>query len=83
VYCQQSHNGATGAAGGGFSVQDDAVTNSHRLGNVVADYLLPQGYPDSVAPQYATYMGWRGVQYFFGGEDAGTETFGLQTPSRS
>lgn len=30
-------------------------------------YLLPEGFPDSVAPQYARYMGWRGVQYFFGG----------------
>ena len=26
-----------------------------------------QGFPESVAPQYASYMGWRGVQYFFGG----------------
>ncbi len=26
-----------------------------------------QGFPESVAPQYAQYMGWRGVQYFFGG----------------
>lgn len=29
--------------------------------------LAPQGYPEAVAPQYASYMGWRGVQYFFGG----------------
>lgn len=26
-----------------------------------------QGFPDSVGPQYAQYMAWRGVQYFFGG----------------
>ena len=30
-------------------------------------YLLPQGFPASVAPQYSPYMAWRGVQYFFGG----------------
>ena len=30
-------------------------------------YLLPQGFPDSVAPQYSSYMFWRGVQYLFGG----------------
>jgi len=50
-----------------FFVHDDAVTSGHHLGNIVADYLLPQGYPNTVAPQYAKYMGWRGVQYFFGG----------------
>lgn len=26
-----------------------------------------QGFPESVAPQYAPYMFWRGVQYLFGG----------------
>jgi hypothetical protein len=26
-----------------------------------------QGFPSSVAPQYAPYMAWRGVQYMFGG----------------
>ena len=29
--------------------------------------LRAQGFPDSVTPQYAPYMMWRGVQYFFGG----------------
>lgn len=43
------------------------VTHRSRVRDVFQDYLLPQGYPDSVAPQYGTYMGWRGVQYFFGG----------------
>lgn len=38
-----------------------------RLKAVLANYLLPQGYPDSVGPQYANYMYWRAVQYFFGG----------------
>ncbi|KAL4524454.1 hypothetical protein Ndes2526B_g00459 [Nannochloris sp. 'desiccata'] len=50
-----------------FSVADDYVTHRRRLRDAAADYLLPQGFPDSVAPQYAKYMGWRGVQYFFGG----------------
>ena len=52
----------------GFSITDDAVTHSTRARDLVSDYLLPQGYPHSVAPQYSTYMAWRGVQYFFGGE---------------
>ncbi len=43
------------------------VTHRHRVRDVFQDYLLPQGYPDSVAPQYGSYMCWRGVQYFFGG----------------
>lgn len=50
-----------------FSVADDYVTHNRRLRDLFASYLLPQGYPDSVAPQYAKYMAWRGVQYFFGG----------------
>ena len=32
-----------------------------------ASFLVPQGYPASVSPQYREYMFWRGVQYFFGG----------------
>ena len=51
----------------GFRVVDDVTTSHHHIREVAADYLLPQGYPDSVAPQYARYMGWRGIQYFFGG----------------
>lgn len=46
---------------------DDPQTHQGRLLGLMRSYLLPQGFPDSVAPQYATYMGWRGVQYFFGG----------------
>lgn len=50
-----------------FEIRDDDVSHHHRVKDVLSDFLLPQGYPDSVAPQYAQYMGWRGVQYFFGG----------------
>ena len=50
-----------------FDMVDEPQTNHGRLMAVVKSYLLPQGFPDSVAPQYASYMGWRGVQYFFGG----------------
>lgn len=50
-----------------FDISDEIVSNQHKLRDVFADFLLPQGFPDSVAPQYAKYMGWRGVQYFFGG----------------
>lgn len=46
---------------------DDPQTHQGRMLALVRSYLLPQGFPDSVAPQYASYMGWRGVQYFFGG----------------
>lgn len=46
---------------------DDPQTHQGRMLALVRSYLLPQGFPDSVAPQYATYMAWRGVQYFFGG----------------
>jgi uncharacterized protein GlcG (DUF336 family) len=46
---------------------DEPQTHQGRFINLVKSYLLPQGFPDSVAPQYASYMGWRGVQYFFGG----------------
>ncbi|EFN54059.1 hypothetical protein CHLNCDRAFT_8919, partial [Chlorella variabilis] len=38
-----------------------------RLGDLLADYLLPQDFPHSVAPQYSDYMRARSVQYFFGG----------------
>ncbi|CAM6091010.1 unnamed protein product [Calypogeia fissa] len=30
-------------------------------------YVVPEGYPNSVAPAYTPYMQWRAVQYFFGG----------------
>jgi hypothetical protein len=50
-----------------WHIVDDPHTSASRLREAVAAYLLPQGFPASVAPQYATYMSWRGVQYFFGG----------------
>lgn len=43
--------------------QDEAHTHT----SATHAPTVPQGFPDSVAPQYAQYMGWRGVQYFFGG----------------
>jgi hypothetical protein len=49
------------------------VSHQNRLRGMFADYLLPQGFPESVAPQYATYMGWRAVQYFFGGGRGGAQ----------
>ncbi|GBF95970.1 hypothetical protein Rsub_08093 [Raphidocelis subcapitata] len=51
----------------GFDMVEDEQTHQGRLREIVRNYLLPQGFPDSVAPQYAQYMAWRGVQYFFGG----------------
>jgi hypothetical protein len=50
-----------------FIIYEDEMTHKRRLDNAVADYLLPQGFPESVAPQYQKYMMWRGIQYFFGG----------------
>ncbi|KAF6257569.1 vitamin B6 photo-protection and homoeostasis-domain-containing protein [Scenedesmus sp. NREL 46B-D3] len=58
------HNGSDWE---GFDMVEDPQTYQGRVLALVRSYLLPQGFPDSVAPQYATYMGWRGVQYFFGG----------------
>lgn len=55
----------------GFWIHDEHVTHRRRIREAFADYLLPQGFPDSVAPQYAGYMTWRGVQYFFGGKNSG------------
>lgn len=56
-----------GSAWEGFDMVEDPQTHHGRLKALISSYLLPQGFPDSVAPQYATYMSWRGVQYFFGG----------------
>lgn len=50
-----------------FDVEEEEMTHRRRLDNMIADYLLPQGFPTSVAPQYQKYMTWRGIQYFFGG----------------
>jgi hypothetical protein len=38
-----------------------------ELVRFVRSYIVPEGYPDSVAPSYTPYMQWRAVQYFFGG----------------
>lgn len=43
------------------------VSGLKHVQQLFQSYLLPQGYPDSVAPEYARYMAWRGCQYFFGG----------------
>lgn len=51
----------------GFDVTDDRVSSLKHVQQLFQSYLLPQGYPDSVAPEYARYMAWRGCQYFFGG----------------
>ncbi|KAG2430432.1 hypothetical protein HXX76_009956 [Chlamydomonas incerta] len=51
----------------GFEIVDERQTHEDHLRSLVHSYLLPNGFPDSVAPQYAPYMAWRGVQYFFGG----------------
>jgi hypothetical protein len=66
--CQGQCPGPSAPRGACARVQ---VTRRQRVRDVFQDYLLPQGYPDSVAPQYGDYMFWRGVQYFFGGACSG------------
>lgn len=56
-----------GTATQGFQMEEERQTHSGRLRALAQSYLLPQGFPDSVAPQYSSYMFWRGVQYLFGG----------------
>ncbi len=51
----------------GFDITDERVSNRNAARAFLAGYLLPQGFPESVAPQYARYMSWRACQYFFGG----------------
>ncbi|PNH12864.1 hypothetical protein TSOC_000128 [Tetrabaena socialis] len=60
---QQQHD----ASHHGFDIVDERQTHEDHLRALVHAYFLPNGFPDSVAPQYAPYMFWRGVQYFFGG----------------
>nr|PNR53115.1 hypothetical protein PHYPA_009490 [Physcomitrium patens] len=38
-----------------------------ELVSFVKSYIVPENYPDSVAPSYTPYMQWRAVQYLFGG----------------
>lgn len=64
---RERHGVEGGCRWEGFDMLEDAQTNKGRLMELVRSYLLPQGYPESVGPQYAPYMGWRAVQYFFGG----------------
>lgn len=50
-----------------FDITDERISNRNAAKDLLAGYLLPQGFPESVAPQYASYMRWRACQYFFGG----------------
>ena len=56
-----------GSAQDGFKIEEQRQTNHGRMRALVSSYILPSGYPDTVAPQYSAYMFWRGVQYLFGG----------------
>ncbi|THU61655.1 hypothetical protein C4D60_Mb07t25610 [Musa balbisiana] len=38
-----------------------------ELMSFVRSYVVPEGFPDSVAPSYVPYMTWRALKYFFGG----------------
>ncbi|KAG0463350.1 hypothetical protein HPP92_018854 [Vanilla planifolia] len=33
----------------------------------IRSYVVPEGFPDSVAPSYVPYMMWRALKHFFGG----------------
>lgn len=50
-----------------FVVREERLGAHVHVLNALASFLLPAGFPDSVAPEYSRYMFWRGVQYFFGG----------------
>lgn len=45
----------------------DHETPWQAASRVCASFMVPQGFPASVSPQYTEYMAWRGMQYFFGG----------------
>lgn len=51
----------------GYKVFHEHQSLQVKLWSVLHEFLLPQGFPDSVGPQYAAYMSWRAIQYFFGG----------------
>ena len=59
--------GSPSASWEGFDITQERRSSEDHLRAFVHAYLLPNGFPESVAPQYASYMAWRGVQYFFGG----------------
>lgn len=68
VYQQVDGRGALGGPSAArLHVVERDVIPRDPLEQFARRYLLPEGFPESVAPQYAEYMGWRGVQYFFGG----------------
>ncbi|GAA0147323.1 hypothetical protein LIER_07052 [Lithospermum erythrorhizon] len=37
------------------------------LMSFVRSYVVPEGFPESVAPSYVPYMTWRALKHFFGG----------------
>ncbi|KAK4788320.1 hypothetical protein SAY86_019639 [Trapa natans] len=39
----------------------------HELIAFARSYVVPEGFPDSVAPSYVPYMTWRALKHFFGG----------------
>jgi len=41
-----------GSAHDGFEIQEQGQTHQGRLRALVSSYILPSGFPDSVAPQY-------------------------------
>lgn len=48
----------------------DTKSDQNPFANLVAfarTCLVPEGYPESVAPSYTPYMQWRALKYFFGG----------------
>ena len=51
-----------GAATDGFQMEEERQTHGGRMRALVGSYILPQGFPESVAPEYSSYMFWRGVQ---------------------
>ncbi|KAL6964504.1 Protein root UVB sensitive 6 [Sarracenia purpurea var. burkii] len=38
-----------------------------ELMSFIRSYVVPEGFPDSVAPSYVPYMTWRALKHFFGG----------------
>eukprot|EP00803_Ostreobium_quekettii_P003133 evm.model.scf_115EXC.9 EVM.evm.TU.scf_115EXC.9 scf_115EXC:108357-114057(+) len=56
-----------GEAGPAFWAEEEEESRNQQMRNVFHSYLLPNGFPESVGPQYANYMMWRSVQYLFGG----------------
>eukprot|EP00887_Chlorella_sp_A99_P004989 scaffold4.g4989.t1 len=67
--------GAPAAAADGFDICEERLSHRRRVENVfkdlVADFLLPQGFPDSVAPDSPVLplsnAALSCLQYFFGG----------------